>query len=122
VQPFSALLTAANGLLGIADKGMNSAQERRLVTPYKLPQINKAVRAEHTPSARKEKSSWYTGFNMEVGRIRVLNENIIGDLTRWAAARGNSSKTTFDDIDHAQRRIRLSHALTNFIYRFRRLG
>jgi hypothetical protein len=119
-QPFSKF--CVNGLLAIADKGMNCRTELRCVTPYKKTQINQKVRQQPTAKARKETASYYIGFNTEVGSIRVLNENIIRDFTLWAAGRGSSSKKTFDDVSDATRRIELVRGLTNYVYRLRTLG
>ena len=121
-QPFAQLITAKSGVLGLADKGMNDDSETRLVTPCKITQINQAMRQHSDPVVKKRIKRGCAQFNMDVSRGRVSNEQMIGDMCKWAAARGSGNKKTYGDLSRLKIRVELCRGLTNFSYRQRNLG
>jgi hypothetical protein len=116
------MITQESGLLGMADKGMSDKEEPRLITPFKKTAVRQAMRSVTGAAEKGRVQRSCTTFNMEIGSHRVYNEIMIGDLGRWAAARGMSFKKTYIDIDNAKKRIEICRGLTNFVYRMRGLG
>jgi hypothetical protein len=121
-QPFARLIPEGCGVLGMADKGMNDCEEPRLVTPFKETQVRGLCRTLATEGEKAAVRRGCNVFNMQLGSHRVLNEIMIGDLCRWAAARGVGFKRTYADLESAKLRIEVCRGLTNFLYRQRRQG
>jgi hypothetical protein len=105
-------------LRGGGDKGFASKDETRVVTPWKLSAISAGMRKLPESERGAFERACHT-FNHEWGRQRCVVENMIGDLTRWAAARGRSHRTTFTDLGRDIDRVHLCVALTNFLYQQR---
>eukprot|EP00733_Pompholyxophrys_punicea_P000214 Pompholyxophrys_punicea_v1_NODE_39_length_4727_cov_10.240848.p4 type:complete len:130 gc:universal NODE_39_length_4727_cov_10.240848:549-160(-) len=70
-----------------ADKGMSCKDEPRCIAPYKVSNVASLQRG-HTSAEKALIERNCVQFNYEWSRERVLVENVIGDLQRWAAARG----------------------------------
>ena len=121
-QPFAQLITEESGVLGLADKGMNDQTETRLVTPCKITQMNRAMWKCLDKALKKKIKRSCIQFSMDVSKGRVCNEIMIGDLCRWAAARGSGNKKTYHDLNRIKIRIEVCRGLTNFAYRQRNLG
>ena len=101
---------------------MNDESELRLVTPFKETQIAKAQRQVLNIEQKKLIKTSCTLFNISIGRHRVHNERMIGDLCKWAAARGTSNKITYRSLERCKLRIEVCRGLTNYIYRQRKFG
>jgi hypothetical protein len=112
----------AADVLGMADKGMNNATELRLVTPYKITQVRIAMGRAATPASARNIERACKTFNSDVGSQRVHNEIMIGDLMRWGAARGCSTKKMYIDLASSKFRIEVCRGLVNFLYRARGQG
>jgi hypothetical protein len=121
-QPFASQITTDCGVLGLADNGMNDYSDVRLVTPFKDTQIRAHQRQVNTPAAKAYVKRTCKVFNMQIGSHRVYNEIMIGDLCRWAAARGCGHKKTYYNLDSAKLRVEVCRGLTKFLYRARNLG
>ena len=93
-QPFYDLIVLESGFLGLSDEGMNYRDEKRLVSTLKGTQLARTFTRAHTTEEKKTVKSGCTFFNMDLRKHRMCNEKRIGDMCKWVASRGTSSRKT----------------------------
>lgn len=91
-----------------------------MIAPVKEAAIRVAQRQATTIDEYHEIRQLADAFNRDLGSLRCKVEQIIGDLTRWAYARGSPSRTWHCGIANHKMRIKLCMFLTNFVYHERR--